>query len=67
MKIEAQPPECCCNPAYGGGSEQVIGQGVEVLTADRSGFSYRTYEETTIRRRHTDLPVVFNALLVRER
>lgn len=58
---------CCCQPGFGNPNEPVTGQGVQIVSSDRSGFSYRTYVETTLRRRYTGLPVVFNILVIREK
>ena len=68
FEVEASQSGCChCHPGFGHTNEPVTGTGVDIVSHDSSGFSYRTYEETTLRRRYTDLPVVFNILVTREK
>ncbi|NOG26224.1 hypothetical protein [Lysinibacillus fusiformis] len=68
FEVEAPQSGCCCYcSSFGNPNEPVTGQGVEIVLSNRSGFSYRTYEETTVRRRYTYLPVVFNILVIREK
>lgn len=53
--LEAPQFGCCCNcSSFGNPSEPVIGQGVDIVLSNSSGFSYRTYEETTVKE---DIPV----------
>ncbi|TDL32871.1 hypothetical protein E2R51_09395 [Jeotgalibacillus sp. S-D1] len=62
--LELPQSGCCyCQPGFG---ELVTGKGAAFVSDDNEGFDYVTYEETTLRRRYTPLPVSFKVLISRE-
>jgi len=61
-----QQSDCCNCPPFGDNDEEIIGLLAELQASDSSSFSYQTYEQTTLRKRLADLPVIFNVLVTRE-
>lgn len=54
---------CCCNNACV--NQDIIGQGVEKLNVDKTGFLYNTFVETLADPHiNTDLPVTFTAIVI---
>ncbi|MFJ6208902.1 hypothetical protein [Lysinibacillus sp. NPDC092081] len=62
---DLESPNTCCICSCQC-SNDIVAQGVAKQDVDRTGFTYRTFEETFTERIYTDLPINFTALLNRK-